>query len=36
MPFVVMKLEEILALRKRISLSNAIEVLNDLRKQANP
>lgn len=36
MPFVVKKLEEILALRKRISLSNAIEVLQDLRKQANP
>lgn len=35
MPFVVKKLEEILALRKRISLSNAIEVLKDLRKQAN-
>lgn len=36
MPLVVKKLEEILALRKRISLSNAIEVLKDLRKQANP
>lgn len=35
MPFVVKKLEEILALRKRISLSNAIEVLKDLRNQAN-
>ncbi|MBC7419452.1 MAG: hydroxymethylglutaryl-CoA reductase, degradative [Bdellovibrio sp.] len=35
MPYVVKKLEEILALRKRISLSNAVEVLNDLRKQAN-
>lgn len=35
MPFVVKKLEEILTLRKRISLSNAIEVLKDLRKQAN-
>ena len=35
MPFVVKKLEEILALRKRISLSNAVEVLNDLRKQVN-
>lgn len=34
MPIVVKKLEEILALRKRISLSNAIEVLSDLRKQA--
>ena len=35
MPFVINKLEEILALRKRISLSNAVEVLQDLRKQAN-
>ena len=35
MPFVVKKLEEILTLRKRISLSNAIEVLTDLRKQMN-
>jgi hydroxymethylglutaryl-CoA reductase len=35
MPFVVKKLEEILALRKRISLSNAIEVLKELRKQTN-
>jgi hydroxymethylglutaryl-CoA reductase len=35
MPFVIKKLEEILSLRKRISLSNAIEVLKDLRKQAN-
>lgn len=35
MPFVVKQLEEILTLRKRISLSNAIEVLQDLRKQAN-
>lgn len=35
MPFVVKKLEEILTLRKRISLSNAIEVLKDLRKQTN-
>ena len=34
MPVVVKKLEEILALRKRISLSNAVEVLKDLRKQA--
>jgi hydroxymethylglutaryl-CoA reductase len=34
MPFVVKKLEEILALRKRISLSNAVEVLKDLRKQS--
>lgn len=32
MPTVVKKLEEILALRKRISLSNAVEVLKDLRK----
>ncbi|MEZ0392642.1 MAG: hydroxymethylglutaryl-CoA reductase, degradative, partial [Pseudobdellovibrionaceae bacterium] len=30
-PFVHKKLEEILALKKRISLSNAIEVLRDLR-----
>ncbi|MBC7465230.1 MAG: hydroxymethylglutaryl-CoA reductase, degradative [Bdellovibrio sp.] len=36
MPFVVKKLEEVLALRKRISLSNAIEVLQDLRKRTNP
>jgi hydroxymethylglutaryl-CoA reductase len=35
MPYVVKKLEEILALRKRISLSNAIEVLKELRKQTN-
>jgi len=35
MPYVVKKLEEILALRKRISLSNAVEVLSDLRKQVN-
>ncbi len=35
MPFVVKQLEEILALRKRISLSNAIDVLKDLRKQTN-
>jgi hydroxymethylglutaryl-CoA reductase len=34
MPIVVSKLEEILALRKRISLSNAVEVLRDLRNQA--
>ena len=34
MPIVVSKLEEILALRKRISLSNAVEVLKDLRNQA--
>jgi len=33
MPYVVKKLEEILALRKRISLSNAIEVLTDFRKK---
>ena len=33
MPAVVKKLEEILALRKRISLSNAIEVLRELRKE---
>lgn len=36
MPVVVKKLEDILALRKRISLSNAIEVLQDLRKRTNP
>ena len=35
MPYMIKKLEEILALRKRISLSNAIEVLKDLRNQAN-
>lgn len=35
MPFVVKKLEEVLALRKRISLSNAIEVLRDLRERTN-
>ncbi|MGZ3727387.1 MAG: hydroxymethylglutaryl-CoA reductase, degradative [Pseudobdellovibrio sp.] len=34
MPFMVKKLEEILALRKRISLSNAVEVLKDLRNQS--
>lgn len=33
MPFVVKKLEEILSLRKRISLSNAIDALSELRKQ---
>lgn len=32
MPAMVKKLEEILSLRKRISLSNAIEVLKDLRE----
>lgn len=32
-PFVQKKLEEILALKKRISLSNAIEVLKELRSQ---
>lgn len=31
MPFVVKKLEEILALKKRISLSNAIEILKEIR-----
>lgn len=31
MPYVAKKLEEILALKKRISLSNAIEVLKELR-----
>ena len=35
MPFVIRKLEEILALRKRITLSNAVEVLNELRKSTN-
>lgn len=35
MPTVVKKLEEILALRKRISLSNAVEVLKDLRKSSH-
>lgn len=35
MPFVVKKLEEILALKKRISLSNAIDVLKELRNQAS-
>jgi hydroxymethylglutaryl-CoA reductase len=35
MPIMITKLEEILALRKRISLSNAVEVLRDLRKHAN-
>ena len=34
MPFMVKKLEEILSLRKRISLSNAVEVLKDLRSQS--
>jgi hydroxymethylglutaryl-CoA reductase len=34
MPYMVKKLEEILALKKRISLTNAIEVLKDLRAQA--
>jgi hydroxymethylglutaryl-CoA reductase len=34
-PFVVKKLEEILELKKRISLSNAIEVLRDLRSQSS-
>lgn len=32
MPVMVKKLEEILSLRKRISLSNAVEVLKDLRE----
>lgn len=35
MPMVIKKLEEILALRKRISLSNAVDVLKDIRKQAH-
>ena len=34
MPYVIKKLEEILALRKRITLSNAIEVLNEFRATA--
>lgn len=34
-PFVQKKLEEILKLKKRISLSNAIEVLKELRSQAH-
>jgi hydroxymethylglutaryl-CoA reductase len=33
MPFMIKKLEEVLTLRKRISLSNAIEVLREIRKQ---
>jgi hydroxymethylglutaryl-CoA reductase len=33
MPYVVKRLEEILSLHKRISLSNAIEVLKELRAQ---
>ncbi len=36
MPFIVKKLEEALSLRKRISLSNAIEALTDFRKKQNP
>mgnify|MGYP002367321036 CR=1 FL=1 len=36
MPFVIKKLEEILALTKRISMSNAIEVVNDFRKKSDP
>ena len=35
MPSVVKKLEEILALRKRITLSNAVDVLKDLRKSTH-
>ncbi len=35
MPFVVKKLEEILTLRKRISMSHAIEVLNDFRNKSS-
>ncbi len=34
-PYVVKKLEEILAIKKRISLSNAIEVLKELRTQVH-
>ncbi len=33
MPFVVKKLEEILTITKRISLSNAVEVVKDFRKK---
>ena len=33
MPFMIKALEEVLALRKRISLSNAIETLTDFRKK---
>lgn len=35
-PYVQKRLEEILAIRKRISLSNAIEVLRELRLQSSP
>lgn len=35
-PYVQKRLEEILALRKRISMTNAIEVLKELRRQNNP
>lgn len=35
LPYVVKKLEEILALTKRISLSNAVEALSDFRKKQN-
>jgi hydroxymethylglutaryl-CoA reductase len=35
MPYVIKKLEEILTLRKRISLSNAIDILNEYRNQTN-
>lgn len=35
-PIVQKKLEEILAIRKRISLSNAIEILKELRGQKKP
>ena len=34
MPFVVKKLEEVLALNKRISMSNAIDVVNEFRKKS--
>jgi hydroxymethylglutaryl-CoA reductase len=33
MPFIVKKLEETLALTKRISLTNAIDALTDFRKK---
>lgn len=35
-PLLQQRLEEILHLRKRITLSNAIEVLNDIRKELTP
>jgi len=35
MPYVAKKLEELLAIKKRISLSNAIEILKELRAQVH-